>query len=270
MNRSGFLKRPDCSIYYEMKGSGPALVFAHGLGGNHLSWWQQLAHFATRHTCVVFAHRGFTPSSAVPGAAAPDAYADDLAALIEELKLDEVRLVAQSMGGWTCLEYALRNPGKVRALVMASTSGAVDFRKLDGAGTEEIKEWLLRAPKVIADLESRDLLVACGERMEREQPEAATLYRQISQLTPAEFRAAVRARIFQMRSQSPETLAQLPMPVLFLTGDEDCLFPSAAGPVLAAIAPKGRAVRIPESGHSVYFERAVEFNSIVDEFLQTT
>jgi pimeloyl-ACP methyl ester carboxylesterase len=264
------LKRPDCSIYYETAGSGPALVFAHGLGGNHLSWWQQVAHFAARYRCVMFSHRGFTPSSAVPGAGAPDAYADDLAALIDELKLDEVRLVAQSMGGWTCLEYALRNPGKVRALVMASTSGAIDFRKLEAAGAGEIKEWLQRAPKVMADLESRDLLVACGERMEREQPAAATLYRQISQLTPADFRAAVRARIFQMRSRSPEVLAQLPMPVLFLTGDEDCLFPSAAGPALAALAPKGRAVRVPNSGHSVYFERAAEFNRMVDEFLQTS
>ncbi len=32
MNRIGFLKRPDCSIYYEVSGSGPALVFAHGPG----------------------------------------------------------------------------------------------------------------------------------------------------------------------------------------------------------------------------------------------
>ena len=72
MNRSGWLKRPDCSIYYEVSGSGPALVFAHGLGGNQLSWWQQLAHFVPRYTCVTFAHRGFTPSSPVPGATAPD------------------------------------------------------------------------------------------------------------------------------------------------------------------------------------------------------
>jgi pimeloyl-ACP methyl ester carboxylesterase len=32
--------------------------------------------------------------------------------------------------------------------------------------------------------------------------------------------------------------------------------------------PKGRAVRIPNAGHSVYFERAAEFNRIVEEFLK--
>ena len=25
-------------LYYEIHGEGPALVFAHGAGGNHMSW----------------------------------------------------------------------------------------------------------------------------------------------------------------------------------------------------------------------------------------
>ena len=97
MRRTGRLRRGDAEIYYEVLGEGPSIVFAHGLGGNHLSWWQQLAHFARTHTCVAFAHRGFLPSSAVPGNRAPDAYADDLAALIDELRLQDVALVGQSM-----------------------------------------------------------------------------------------------------------------------------------------------------------------------------
>ena len=266
MNGSGILKRLDCGIYYEIMGEGPAIVFAHGLGGNQLSWWQQLAHFSARHTCVAFAHRGFTPSSAVPGVKAPDAYADDLAALIDELKLSDVRLVAQSMGGWTCMEYALRNPGTLRSLVMASTSGALDFRQLQGAAKAQIDAWIARAPAIRADLEARDILSAHGERMAREQPAAAVLYRQISQLTPAEFKTAVRARIFKMRDRPPALLAGLKLPVLFLTGDEDCLFPSAAGPAFAALAFNGHAVRVPKAGHSVYFERPAEFNRIVEEF----
>ena len=52
------LKRPFGNLHYEVTGSGPALLFAHGLGGNHLSWWQQVAHFAPLYTCVAFAHRG--------------------------------------------------------------------------------------------------------------------------------------------------------------------------------------------------------------------
>jgi pimeloyl-ACP methyl ester carboxylesterase len=241
-------------------GKGPAVVFAHGLGGNHLSWWQQVAHFAPSRTCVVFAHRGFPPSSPVPGKSAPDSYADDLAALIEELKLNDVALVAQSMGGWTCLEYALREPKKVRALVMASTSGTVDFAQLKNA---EVDEWSRRSPGALAELQSRGVHPAGGERLAKEQPALAQLYGQISELAPADFREDVRKRIRDQRSRSPDLLKQLPMPVLFVTGDEDWVFPPAAGPALARLAPKGSAVRVPAAGHSVYFERAAKFNELI-------
>ena len=266
--KAGWLKRPDCSIYYEVYGSGPALVFAHGLGGNHMSWWQQVAHFSAKYTCVSFAHRGFSPSTAVPGEKAPESYADDLAALVAELGLKEFSIVAQSMGGWTSIEYLLRDPSKVKALVMASTSGTLDFRQLKGPEAAEIKTWQVNAPKVMADLESRDILSAGGERFAREQPALALLYRQIGQLTGPDFKAAVRPKILQMRSKDPALLAKLDLPILFLGGDEDCLFPAAACPGFAALAQKGKAVRIPKAGHSVYFEHAAEFNQIVEDFLQ--
>lgn len=254
------LSRAGAEIHYEVYGKGPAVVFAHGLGGNHLSWWQQVAHFAPSRTCVVFAHRGFPPSSPAPGKSAPDSYADDLSALIEQLQLKDVALVAQSMGGWTCLDYALREPGKVRALVMASTSGKLDFSQLKDA---EVDEWSKRSPSVLADLQRRGIHSAGGERLYREQPALAQLYAQISQLAPAAFRDEVRSRIREVRKESPSLLAKLPMPVLFITGDEDWVFPPAAGPALAKLAPQGSAVRVPAAGHSVYFERAARFNELI-------
>jgi 3-oxoadipate enol-lactonase len=39
-------------LYYETHGSGPALVFTHGGGGNHLSWWQQVPAFSQHYTVV--------------------------------------------------------------------------------------------------------------------------------------------------------------------------------------------------------------------------
>ena len=258
------LRRGGAEIHYEVFGKGPALIFAHGLGGNHLSWWQQVAHFAPTHTCVVFAHRGFPPSSPVSGKTAPDSYADDLSALIQELGLSNVALVAQSMGGWTCLDYALREPKRVRALVMASTSGALDFAQLNNA---EVDEWTRQSPAKLRALQEKGIHTAGGERMAKEQPALAQLYGQISALAAPAFRDEVRNRIREMRTQAPGLLAGLPMPVLFVTGDEDWVFPPAAGPALARLAPKGSAVRVPAAGHSVYFERAAQFNDIIGRIL---
>jgi len=48
--RLGTLIRPDCTIAYEVTGEGPVIIFAHGLGGNQMWWFQQVAYFATNRT----------------------------------------------------------------------------------------------------------------------------------------------------------------------------------------------------------------------------
>ncbi|HEY8837711.1 MAG TPA: alpha/beta hydrolase [Dehalococcoidia bacterium] len=44
-------KTSGVELYYETHGSGPAIVFAHGAGGNHLAWYQQVPFFRDRYTC---------------------------------------------------------------------------------------------------------------------------------------------------------------------------------------------------------------------------
>jgi 3-oxoadipate enol-lactonase len=102
--RSGQIERPDCRLHYEVTGQGPAIIFMHGLGGNHLSWWQQVAHFSQAFSCVAYSTRGFAPSSTLAGGPDPKDYAGDLAAVIETLGLQHVVLVGQSMGGWPAVE----------------------------------------------------------------------------------------------------------------------------------------------------------------------
>jgi pimeloyl-ACP methyl ester carboxylesterase len=147
---------------------------------------------------------------------------------------------------------------------MASTSGRLDYTRLDDAS---IGEWLRRAPAALAELQKQGIHPAAGERMAREQPALAQLYWQIADLAPPSFREDVRKRIVELRSRAPSLLAQLPMRVLFITGDEDWVFPAAAGPALAKLAPKGGAIRVPAAGHSVYFERAARFNQLVESVL---
>lgn len=259
-----YLERADCALYYEVIGAGPALVFAHGLGGNHLSWWQQVPHFRDRYTCVTFAHRGFAPSAEQPGGPGPRAFADDLAALLAHLDLPDVRLVAQSMGGWTCLDYALRAPGRVRALVLADTTGTValpDPLARDHAQASRASQEALFA---------RGIHPGAGERMAAEQPALYFLYQEIYALTDAIDKLALYEQLAAMRTTPPGALAALAMPVLCITGEEDIVIPPAAVAALAALIPGARLARVPRAGHSVYFERAATFNGLVDEFLRAT
>ncbi len=263
----GFLDRPDCRIYYEVAGSGPALVFAHGLGGNHLSWWQQVPHFRGRYSCVTFSHRGFAPSSAPAGGPDPNEYAGDLAALIDHLQIADVRLVGQSMGGWSALEYALARPEKVRALVLASTAGTIAREASLFANPDQLPDWTRKASATMADLHARGIHVAAGARMAQEQPTAHYLYQAIDNLSTGLDKEAVRAKLGASMRRSPNELRAPRMPTLWLTGAEDIVYPPFLSDALAALMPNARVAQVAQAGHSVYFERPAEFNRLVGEFL---
>lgn len=255
-----WLDVPSARIYYETTGEGEDLVFAHGLGGNHMSWWQQVPAFAGRYRCTVFAHRGFAPSTEEPGGPGAAAFADDLDALLDHLGIEQVRLVAQSMGGWTCLEWALRRPERVKALVMCDTTGTLahpDFPAI----------WAAQARGGEASLFERYIHPAAGERMASEQPALHYLYWQVNDLASGLDKNALRMQLGAMRTRPVESLAALTMPVLCLAGEEDIVIPPATVEIMARELPNGRFVSVPEAGHSVYFERAGAFNALVGAFL---
>ena len=264
--KRGYLDRPDCRLYYEVEGAGPVLVFAHGLGGNHLSWWQQVPHFRDRYTCVTFAHRGFSPSSAPPAGPDPKDYPGDLAALIDHLGAKDVRIVAQSMGGWTALDYALAQPTRVRALVLASTAGTIARAPSLFADADQLPAWEKKANAAAAANQAANIHVAGGERLAREQPAAHFLYQEIDALSGID-KVALRAKLGAGLVRPADELRKLNVPTLWLTGDEDIVYPPFLSDILAKMMPNAQVTQVNQAGHSVYFERPAEFNRIVDDFM---
>jgi pimeloyl-ACP methyl ester carboxylesterase len=261
---AGFVERPGARVYYEVAGDGPPVVFLHGLGGNHLSWWQQVPRFARRHKVVTFAARGFAPSTSAVQPPDPADFAGDLEALLDHLGLARVALVAQSMGGWASVEFALANPSRVAALVLAATSGTFDPRKLDPAAFDA---WAAQAGAARDRLRADAIHPAAGRRYAEAAPEMHHLYRSIDTLagTGGLDKEALRARLKRWRD--PADAAGLACPVLLAMGEEDVVFPSFLAPALARKIPRARDVLFGKAGHSAYFERAGEFNDAVAAFL---
>jgi pimeloyl-ACP methyl ester carboxylesterase len=256
-----FAEAGGCRLYYETygpkPGTAPAIVFAHGAGGNHLSWWQQVPHFRDRYTCVVFDHRGFGQSIDPPDGPGGAVFADDLRALLDHVNIERANLVAQSMGGWTCLRFAIRWPERVDKLVMADTHG--------GLSSPAVREVVRRLPDW--ERPPSGAHVAAGARMAREQPALSFLYSEIDALNPPRTREELGRLLASAGSPSQDEVAALHIRVLFVVGEEDPLIPP---PMLEAAAEsfrRARVVRVPEAGHSVYFERAARFNQLVEEFL---
>lgn len=244
-------------LYYEQHGEGPPLLFAHALSGNHLSWWQQVPHFRARYTCITIDQPGFGQSGQPPGE--DWSFVDCLAALLDELGIERVSLVAQSMGGLSGLGYTLRHPERVRALVMADTILPLQL--------PEFGDWRLGSGARRAELAARGILPSCGETMAREQPALHFLYQQIAALNPPWSVDNHPPGAVRVPPAGHADLRGYATPTLFVIGEEDASIPPEILELGAAAVPGARVARVPRTGHSVYFERPAEFNRLVDDFL---
>ncbi len=244
-------------LYYEVHGSGPPLVFAHGSGGNHLSWWQQVPFFSQRYRCVTFDHRSFgqTPD---PDGQGRRAFAEDLKGLLDHLKIERVAIVAHSMGGRTGVGFTLRNPGRVWALVLCGSNGG----SVNDESRQIRTEMEERSPAT-PNGTVRGLSVGFAAR----HPEQTFLYRQIMRLNPRhppDFLAVAPG----YRGSTHERLAESRVPILFIVGEEDRIAAPRTIEIAASQIPGSRLLRVPVAGHSVYYEQPQLFGDAVSAFLQ--
>jgi pimeloyl-ACP methyl ester carboxylesterase len=242
-------------LYYSDRGQGPLIVLAHGIGGNHAVWFKQIAVLARSYRVVAFDHRGFGLSRDDSGEGR-SAFVRDLLALLDHLGAEKAVLVGQSMGAGTCISFAGLHPERVAALVIASS--------LHGLQEPEDVAQVMDAARAAADgLPQLERVVSAAFR--RGNPVESLLYGEISS-----FNRVTRQTLSGVWPlvQTPEQLAGLGLPVLFLAAAEDVVFPIEAMRRLQVRVPGSFLVEIDGAGHSAFFERPAEFNDSLLSFLQ--
>jgi 3-oxoadipate enol-lactonase len=259
--QGGSLTMPFASIngielYYETHGEGPALVLAHGGAGNHLNWFQQVPEFSRSHRCVVFDHRGFGLSSERADGPGPEAFTEDLRALLDHLQIDKAVVVGQSMGGWTALGFASAYPRRTRGLVLCDTGAGVDdpaMRPNVRTGPRERTDLAIVFKKALAsDFPNRE-------------PAMNFLYHSLSALNVHLQPAALR-KLMSIKNRV-DPVVEHRIPTLIFAGEMDEMTPPPVMEALARHLPHARLVKVAGAGHSVYFEKPAEFNAILKEFL---
>ena len=128
------------SIAYDIEGSGPLVVFLHGIGGNRLNWTDQLAHFGRRFCAVAWDARGYLDSDDSPQTLRFSDFADDLYRLLDRLKADRAHLVGLSMGGMIIQDFYGRYTDRVATLSLVDTSSGF------GGVPEAVRQDFLRPP----------------------------------------------------------------------------------------------------------------------------
>ncbi len=105
-------------MYYEERGSGPPLLLIMGITAPGSVWERHVAYWEKEYHCILFDNRGVGATDKPEGPYTTAQMADDSAALLEYLGIDQASIVGVSMGGAIALQLAIRHQKAVKSMVL--------------------------------------------------------------------------------------------------------------------------------------------------------
>jgi len=254
----------EIDLAYDDVGQGQPVLFVHAFPLNRTMWAPQVSALVERCRCVAADLRGFGESS-LHGSATIAQYADDLASLMDHLRIEQAVVVGCSMGGYTALAMWRQHSDRVRGLVLADTRA--------GADTPEGKE--RRRQLIVVANEEGSLGVAnvqipslVGKTTREKQPDTYdAVHRMMAQAKPAAIVGGIEAMM--TRPDSTPLLSTITVPTLIVVGEEDVPTPVKESLAMHAAIPGSRLQVIAQAGHLSNMEKPAAFNHVLTEFLGT-
>ena len=224
-------------LYYETYGAGEPLLVVHGNGGHigHLA--AQIDHFRKHYRVIAMDSRDHGKSADSPGPLTYEKMTNDLAALIDHLKLGPVDVLGWSDGGIEALLLGIHYPAKVKKIAAMAAN-------LNPS-----------PPAVHPDT------VALVKKMVAAMPPAENA-------TPAQRRARkVISMLLVEPNIDPNELKKITAPTLVLAGDHDVIADEHTLDIFHHL-PNAQLCIFPSATHMIPFDDPARFNAAVERFLR--
>ena len=246
-------------LYYEVAGSGHALVLIHGGQMDSRLWDDQFALFSKSYLVIRYDFRGFGKS---PAATKPFAGEEDLAALLKFLGVEKAYIVGLSLGGRVAIDFALAHPAMTDAIIPVAPglSGfhfSDDPTLMDSWRAAQAGDWAK-----VADLWLHTGYMAPA----MENPQIAPRLRQLATEDAHQWLDNPSLE----RVLNPPAIERLPevkVPTLIIVGTRDVADIHEICGLLYARIPGAKEILIQNSGHIVNREQPERFHRAVLDFL---
>jgi 3-oxoadipate enol-lactonase len=243
-------------------GAGVPVLFAHAFPLNRTMWAPQVSAMVERCRCVAADFRGFGESTGRPPYSM-DQYADDLAGLLDQLRIDKVVLVGCSMGGYVSFAFWRRHRHRIRALVLADTRAGADSEETAARRRNLIQLARAEGSTAIANAQIASLV---GKTTREKQPDTYDAVHRMMAQAPVE--GVVGALEAMMRRpDSSDVLPTIDVPTLVVVGDEDAVTQPKEARAMQERIPGSRLEIMGQAGHLSSLERPAAFNHVLTEFL---
>ncbi len=245
-------------------GKGPTVLLLHAFPLSSAMWRRQIDELYRDYRVVAPDFRGFGSTPGFTGTPSIDQMADDAAALLDHLHINEPVVVGGlSMGGYVALALARRHAQRLRALVLADTKADADDATAV-ANREKMIDFASKNPS-LAIIERLLPSLLCPETLTK-RPEVVAAVRHIASVqAPAGIVNAVRA--LRDRPDATPGLKEIAVPTLVIVGREDALTPLAVAEKLTAGIRGAKLVILERAGHLSNLEQPEGFNQALRMFL---
>jgi pimeloyl-ACP methyl ester carboxylesterase len=255
-------------------GSGPPVVFVHGLTGSWQNWLEQLPVLAEDHRVVALDLPGFGQSPMPREKISIPGYGRVVEGVLDALDLDAVALVGNSMGGFIGAEVAIQFPARVERLVLVSAAGlSIEFQRNDHVlrvlrrVERRLTAWggwlASRSDTLVRRRRTRRALLAIVAAHPELLPGPLSAEQLRGSGTPGFVDALDALTDYPIRERLPE----IACPTLIVWGEDDRLVPVRDAFEFERLIPKARKVVYRDTGHVAMLERPAAFNALLEGFL---
>jgi pimeloyl-ACP methyl ester carboxylesterase len=258
-------------LHYEETGSGTPVIFVHEFAGDHRAWETQMRHFGQRYRAIAYAARGYPPSDVPddPAKYSQARAADDIAAVLDHLRIDKAHIVGLSMGGFATLHFGFRHAARARSLCVAGCGYGAEQGQRDKFRSEVAAVAAFLDENGIEAFAAKYAYGPTRVQFENKDPRGFDEFkRQLAE------HSATGARNTQLGVQGErpslydlvDEMKALAVPTLILTGDEDwpCLQPAL---LMKQNITSAALSIMPNCGHTINLEDPDQFNRLVGAFI---
>ncbi len=247
----GFVKVNDINIHYEIQGTGPRLLFIHGIGAdlkNPISIFN--SPLPQHFTVLAFDPRGLGESDSPIESCSIADMADDAAGLAAALGWDKYHVFGASMGGMVGQELALRHPTSINKLVLGVTNAGAK----SGAPVLVDKIYKMSATEglKISDTRQDETWAAAHPEIVKAAEQQSIAANTAMQANPALLRGFNNQVQAVLKHDTFDRLPQISVPTLVFGGLYDGSNPTEVIRKMASRIPHAR-LELVEHGHGSWF-----------------
>ena len=248
-------------------GQGHPLLLVHGFPLNHSMWKHQISELSSDYRVLAVDLPGFGQSQPLESPVSIRDYADALAAMLENLQIEQpVTFCGLSMGGYIGWQFLTHHREKVHSLIACDTRAANDDDRT-ARGRRLMAQQVAKdgSQSVAAGM----TLKICGQTTQENNPDVIQHVASIIRATDPESIAAGQLAMSEREDATP-MLETIGVPTLFAVGIEDTITPPDEMKSMADRVNNSRYVEIPYAGHLSPLENPIAFNTAVRSFLEST